>query len=284
MLALSSGLLRTGLALKLNQVKRATRSYLRDRTNQATGTATAYAVAAGLFAAAGIFLIAALLVGATALFRWIEINYGLFQAFGAIGGLLRADRCDLRGSGGQPAEAPGTAIPVAGEPPARRHQRQSDQAGPGRGGNQYRDGDLARTCYACERHQPCTADLPSRPGRGQQEGAGRPDRGGIAAGLGGDTTAAARATNGALMPGRRTEAADNLLLVAATAIFVLTAQRYLETITAPEPVREPAIVLPPLLRARNLAGRARQAFQQPLPDSLGRLEGHPVAHLSADRR
>jgi hypothetical protein len=88
MLALSSGLLRTGLALKLNQIKRATRSYLRDRTNQATNTATSYAVAAGLFSAAGIFLIAALLVGATALFRWIEINYGLFWAFGAIGGLL----------------------------------------------------------------------------------------------------------------------------------------------------------------------------------------------------
>ena len=88
MLALSSGLLRTGLALKLNQIKRATRSYLRDRTNQATGTATAYAVAAGLFAAASIFLIAALLVGATALFRWMEIHYGLFQAFGATGALL----------------------------------------------------------------------------------------------------------------------------------------------------------------------------------------------------
>jgi hypothetical protein len=88
MLALSSGLLRTGLALKLNQVKRATSSYLRDRTNQATGTAASYAVAAGLFAAAGIFLIAALLVGATALFRWIEINYGMFWAFGVTGGLL----------------------------------------------------------------------------------------------------------------------------------------------------------------------------------------------------
>ena len=88
MLALSSGLLRTGLALKLNQIKRATRSYLRDRAHQATGTATTYAVAAGLFAAAGVFLIAALLVGATALFRWIEINYGLFQAFGATGASL----------------------------------------------------------------------------------------------------------------------------------------------------------------------------------------------------
>lgn len=88
MLALSSGLLRTGLALKLNQVKRAMQSYMRDRTEQATGTAVSYAVAAGLFAAAGIFLIAALLVGAAALFRWIEIYYGLFQAFGASGGLL----------------------------------------------------------------------------------------------------------------------------------------------------------------------------------------------------
>lgn len=84
----SSGLLRAGVGLKLNQVKRATQSYLRDRTNQATGTVTSYAVAAGLFAAAGIFLIAALLVGATALFRWVEITYGQFWAFGAIGGLL----------------------------------------------------------------------------------------------------------------------------------------------------------------------------------------------------
>jgi len=90
MLAASNGVLRAGLALKLNQVKRATRSWLRDRTDQATGTATSYAVAAGLFAAAGIFLIAALLVGATALFRWIEINYGQFYAFGASGGVLVA--------------------------------------------------------------------------------------------------------------------------------------------------------------------------------------------------
>ncbi len=85
-----SSLLRTGLALKLSQIKLATRSYLRDRTNQASGTITSYAVAAGLFAVAGIFLIAACLVGATALFRWIEIHYGQFWAFGAIGALLLA--------------------------------------------------------------------------------------------------------------------------------------------------------------------------------------------------
>ena len=83
-----SSLLRTGLALKLSQIKLATRSYLRDRTNQATATVASYATAAGLFAAAGMFLIAACLVGITALFRWIEINYGLFWAFGVVSALL----------------------------------------------------------------------------------------------------------------------------------------------------------------------------------------------------
>ena len=86
--ALSSGLLRAGIGLKLNQIKLATRSYLRDRTNQASGSVTSYAVAAGLFAAAGIFAIAACFVGAMALFRWVEIRYGEFWAFGAIGALL----------------------------------------------------------------------------------------------------------------------------------------------------------------------------------------------------
>ena len=61
-----------------------------DRTNQASGTITSYAVAAGLLAVAGIFLIAACLVGATALFRWIEIHCRQFWAFGAIGALLLA--------------------------------------------------------------------------------------------------------------------------------------------------------------------------------------------------
>jgi len=88
MLAPSSGLLRAGLALKLNQIKLATRSHLRDRTNQATAIVASYGIAAGLFAVAGIFLIAACFVGITALFRWIEINYGLFQAFGVVGTLL----------------------------------------------------------------------------------------------------------------------------------------------------------------------------------------------------
>lgn len=90
MLAPSGSLLRAGIGLKLNQIKIATRSYLRDRTNQAAGTMTSYAVAAGLFAAAGVFLIAACFVGTVALYRWIAIHYGQFWAFGAIGALLVA--------------------------------------------------------------------------------------------------------------------------------------------------------------------------------------------------
>ncbi len=88
MLAPPGDLLRAGLEMKVNRVKRATRSYMRDRVHQATGTVTSYAVAAGLFAVAGIFLIAACLVGLDALFRWVEIKYGLFPAFGVIGGIL----------------------------------------------------------------------------------------------------------------------------------------------------------------------------------------------------
>ncbi len=88
MLAPSSELLRAGVALKLNHLNRAARSYLRDRTSQATGRATSYAVAAGLFAVAGLFLIATLFVGLIALYRWIAITYGQFWGFGAVAAVL----------------------------------------------------------------------------------------------------------------------------------------------------------------------------------------------------
>ena len=140
----SSGLLRAGIGLKLNQIKRATQSYLRDRTNQATGTVTSYAIAAGLFAAAGIFLIAALLVGAAALFRWVEIHYGQFWAFGAIGGLLAVIACICAGCGGHQAQTPCSAVPVAHQPLAGGDQGQSHQARPDRGGQGYGRGDPAR--------------------------------------------------------------------------------------------------------------------------------------------
>ena len=116
MLAPSGGLLRTGLALKLSQIKLATRSYLRDRTDQATGTVASYAIAAGLFAAAGIFLIAACLVGITALFRWIEIEYGLFWAFGAVAALLlliAAICAAVAASAGKAGGAPGAGAASA---------------------------------------------------------------------------------------------------------------------------------------------------------------------------
>ncbi|MGW1425359.1 phage holin family protein [Bradyrhizobium manausense] len=88
MLAPSGELLRAGMALKLNHLKRAAQSYLRDRTNQATGRATSYAVAAGLFAVAGLFLIAAFFVGLIALYRWVAITYGQFWGFGAVAAVL----------------------------------------------------------------------------------------------------------------------------------------------------------------------------------------------------
>jgi hypothetical protein len=96
MLAPSSGLLRAGLALKLNQIKLAARSYVRDRTHQATGTVASYAVAAGLFAAAGIFLIAACFVGIMALFRWIEIKYGLLLVIAATCAAIAASKLKPR--------------------------------------------------------------------------------------------------------------------------------------------------------------------------------------------
>jgi len=88
MLAPSGELLRAGMALKLNHLKRAARSYLRDRTSQATGRATSYAVAAGLFAVAGLFAIATFFVGLIALYRWVAITHGQFWGFGAVAAVL----------------------------------------------------------------------------------------------------------------------------------------------------------------------------------------------------
>ena len=88
MLAPSGELLRAGMALKLNHLKRAARSYLRDRASQTTGRITSYAVAAGLFAVAGLFVIAAFFVGLIALYRWVAITYGQFWGFGAVAAVL----------------------------------------------------------------------------------------------------------------------------------------------------------------------------------------------------
>src|ERR1700712_3926951 len=116
MAGLSSGLLQAGLALKINQIKRAAGSYAHDRVAQGQGIVASYAVAAGLYAAAGIFLIAAALVGVTALFRWIEINYGLFWAFGAVGGLLLLIAIVCAGLAGSQPERTAKKVPRLARP------------------------------------------------------------------------------------------------------------------------------------------------------------------------
>ena len=108
---LSGSLLQAGLALKINQVKRAASSYAHDRAAQGQGIVASYAVAAGLYAAAGIFLIAAVLVGVTALFRWIEIKYGTFSAFGAVGGTLLLIAIICAGVAGSRLKRPAKQFP-----------------------------------------------------------------------------------------------------------------------------------------------------------------------------
>lgn len=71
------------------------------------------------------------------------------------------------------------------------------------------------------------------------------------------------------MSGRRREAADSLLLIAATAIFVLTAQRYLQNIIAPEPACGPAIAAPD------------SVVPELAPHGRGRLSSNPLQIPSA---
>lgn len=77
-----------GLPARFDRAKRATESYVGDRIEQSEDVAVSYAVAAALYAAAGVFAIAAVIVVANSFFRWIELRYGLFPAFGALGGLF----------------------------------------------------------------------------------------------------------------------------------------------------------------------------------------------------
>ncbi|MBR0712531.1 phage holin family protein [Bradyrhizobium liaoningense] len=114
MLAPSGELLRAGVALKINHLKRAAKSYLRDRAGQASGRVTSYAVAAGLFAVAGVFVIAAFFVGLMALFRWVEFTYGMFWAFGAVGAVLLVLAAILAGLAvAQMNRRPKTIVPLA---------------------------------------------------------------------------------------------------------------------------------------------------------------------------
>ena len=227
MLAPSNAWLRAGLGLKLNQIKLATRSYLRDRTDQATGAVTSYAIAAGLFAAAGVFLLAACLVGVAALFRWIEITYGRFTAFGVVAALLLviAAICAAiaaRRLRRRPPHFPSltSRLRVAiKSSPVKPDQIEA-----------VRDTAAAillerATRSAC-RAPPAIGAIPAR--ARQPRTARRADPDGDIAGLGRGPAPASGAANASLMPGRRSRPDDNLLLIAATTLLVLALQRYFQ--------------------------------------------------------
>ena len=185
MLAPSGSLLRAGIGLKLSQIKIATRSYLRDRTNQATGTMTSYAIAAGLFAAAGIFLIAACFVGTVALYRWIAIHYGQFWAFGAIGALLVTIAAICAGVAAARLRRPSPHFPTLTSRlrvAIKSNPLEPDQIEAAR--------DTAASVLLAPSAPPCPSSRAAiAAGAEQQEYSGRPARDGDAAGLGGHAAA-----------------------------------------------------------------------------------------------
>ena len=185
-----------GLALKLNQIKLAMRSYLRDRANQATGTVASYAIASGLFAAAGIFLIAACLVGVTALFRWIEIKYGLFWAFGAVGALLLLLAVIFAGLAREQAEAPASAFPEPDQPPACRRQGQPAEIGSVDAASDTAAVLLRAPSAPATRANRRRLKNKVRYGRNSPERPRRSDFGGDVTGLGGDKATSAGAPDG----------------------------------------------------------------------------------------
>lgn len=81
-------LLRAGFAFKATQLRQAASHYVEDRTDHAKSLATGYAVAAGLFAVAGVFLTGACAIGMIALYLWLEPQYGVFASLGICAGIL----------------------------------------------------------------------------------------------------------------------------------------------------------------------------------------------------
>ena len=79
-------LLRAGLGLKLTQLRLAATSYVEDRADHGKGIAKAYIVGGAFYAAAGIFFIAACLVGVHTLFYYVSVQYGIYTAFAAAAG------------------------------------------------------------------------------------------------------------------------------------------------------------------------------------------------------
>jgi hypothetical protein len=82
------GLLRTALAIKASNIQHAGQAYVRDQAFRGKSAISSYVVGVCFLLGATVFAIIAILIGAAALFRFIEVRYGLFEAFGAAGGAM----------------------------------------------------------------------------------------------------------------------------------------------------------------------------------------------------
>ena len=199
MLAPSGSLLRAGIGLKLSQIKIATRSYLRDRTNQATGTMTSYADSCRAVRRGRHFPDRRLPRrhrGAVSLDRNpLRTVLGVRRDRRVTGD----DCCDLCRCGRGQIETTVAALSHAHQPASRGDQGQSAPTGPDRSRARYRGlgpaGAFGATAPSSHATIPAGAE--------QQEYSGRPARDGDAAGLGGHAAAIARAPNGRLMPRAR---------------------------------------------------------------------------------
>src|SRR3569623_361960 len=82
------GLIRAALAYKAANIQHAGQAYVRDQASRSKSAFVSYLFGVCFFLGAAIFAIVAVLIGAAALFRFIEMRYGLFEAFGAAGGAM----------------------------------------------------------------------------------------------------------------------------------------------------------------------------------------------------
>src|SRR5205807_7033593 len=123
--------------------------------------------------------------------------------------------------------ASAAAISEPEQPAAGRRQGQSDTVRPGRGRKRYRRGGPARSRRADHGSSAAGQAIAIRRQRSEHSRGPDPDR--DIAGLGDRPAMAAGATNGKLMSGRRSEHPDDLLLIAATTLLVLAAQRYFQS-------------------------------------------------------
>ena len=169
---------------------------------------TSYAIAVGLFAAAGMFLIAACLVGTAALFRWIEINYGHVLGVRRRRRAACAAIAGICAGVGAASFTAGAAFSLADQPPARGHQVQSAQA------DQIEAAGIPPHRPSGRRRRPSTGPRGTRALRADQQVCPRrPDREATLLGW----AAARRRRHGAMDSGRPDAigAPDDRLLIAA---------------------------------------------------------------------